>query len=83
MKLQLVEDDVELARWPEMPMPMPRQRKTVSKAMLVQNTFSLDDAPSAEAIDIYIHRLRKHLANSSAQIMTPRRLGYIVREHDP
>jgi two-component system, OmpR family, response regulator TctD len=61
---------------------MLRQGKTVSKAMLVESIYSLDDTPSADAIDIYIHRLRKHLAESSAQIMTLRGLGYILRARD-
>jgi two-component system response regulator TctD len=56
-----------------------RQGKTVSKSALMESIFSLDDEPSADAIDIYIHRLRKHLATSSAQIMTLRGLGYILR----
>jgi two-component system response regulator TctD len=58
---------------------MLRQGKTVSKTVLMESVFSLDDEPSADAIDIYIHRLRKHLARSSAQIMTLRGLGYILR----
>ncbi|SAK86179.1 response regulator protein [Caballeronia catudaia] len=58
---------------------MLRQGKTVSKAMLVDSISSLDDAPSDDAIDIYIHRLRKHLSSSSAQIMTLRGLGYVLR----
>jgi two-component system response regulator TctD len=58
---------------------MLRQGKTVSKVALMESIFSLDDEPSADAIDIYIHRLRKHLATSSAQIMTLRGLGYILR----
>ena len=45
---------------------MLRQGKTVSKSVLMESVFSLDDEPSADAIDIYIHRLRKHLARSSA-----------------
>jgi two-component system response regulator TctD len=44
--------------------------------------FTLDDEPSADAIDIYIHRLRKHLCMSSAQITTLRGLGYILRSND-
>lgn len=61
---------------------MLRQGKTVSKAMLVESIFSLDDVPSGDAIDIYIHRLRKRLAESTAQIMTLRGLGYILRMRD-
>ncbi len=49
----------------------------------MDKVFTLDDEPSADAIDIYIHRLRKHLASSSAKIMTLRGLGYILREEVP
>src|SRR5260370_12142149 len=62
---------------------MLKQGKTVSKVTLMDKVFTLDDEPSADAIDIYIHRLRKHLASSSAKIMTLRVLGYILREAVP
>ncbi|KVG19971.1 response regulator [Burkholderia ubonensis] len=58
---------------------MLQQNKTVSKARLMDSVFALDDEPSADAIDIYIHRLRKHLALSTAEIITLRGLGYILR----
>jgi two-component system, OmpR family, response regulator TctD len=58
---------------------MLRQGKTVSKTTLMETIFSLDDEPGADAIEIYIHRLRRHLGMSSAQIMTLRGLGYILR----
>ncbi|WP_207005156.1 response regulator [Trinickia mobilis] len=61
---------------------MLRQGKTVSKTTLMDSVFGFDDEPSVDAIDIYIHRLRKHLASSSAQIMTLRGLGYILRARD-
>ncbi|MGH8778124.1 response regulator [Paraburkholderia sp.] len=57
-----------------------RQGKTVSKAALMATVYGIDDEPSADAIDIYIHRLRKQLTGSTARIMTLRGLGYIVRE---
>ncbi|WP_233852521.1 response regulator transcription factor [Paraburkholderia sp. HD33-4] len=59
-----------------------KQGKTVSKATLIDKIFALDEEPSADAIDIYIHRLRKHLAASTAKIMTLRGLGYILREEE-
>ncbi|KVL69389.1 response regulator [Burkholderia ubonensis] len=58
---------------------MLQQNKTVSKARLMDSVFALDDEPSGDAIDIYIHRLRKHLALSTAEIITLRGLGYILR----
>ncbi|HKT98899.1 MAG TPA: response regulator [Paraburkholderia sp.] len=61
---------------------MLRQGRTVSKNTLMDSVFGLDDEPSADAIDIYIHRLRKHLVTSSAQIMTLRGRGYILRPRD-
>ena len=61
---------------------MLRQGKTVSKTALMDSVFGLDDEPSADAIDIYIHRLRKHLIHSTAQIMTLRGLGYILRTRE-
>ncbi|SMG00570.1 response regulator [Burkholderia singularis] len=61
---------------------MLQQGKTVSKARLMDNIYDLDDEPSADAIDIYIHRLRKHLTGSLAQIITLRGLGYILRTKD-
>ncbi|WP_394756820.1 winged helix-turn-helix domain-containing protein, partial [Rhodoferax sp.] len=37
---------------------------------------------STDAIEIYVHRLRKKLEHSSAQIMTLRGLGYLLRQAD-
>lgn len=59
-----------------------RQGKTVSKAALMDGVFGLDDEPSADAIEIYIHRLRKKLEPSQAAIMTLRGLGYLLRKKD-
>ncbi|KAF3462089.1 DNA-binding response regulator [Ralstonia solanacearum] len=53
--------------------------RTVSKQALVNGVFGLDDEASPEAIEIYIHRLRKKLEHSSATIVTLRGLGYLLR----
>ncbi|MFX7832902.1 winged helix-turn-helix domain-containing protein, partial [Acinetobacter baumannii] len=37
---------------------------------------------SADAIEIYISRLRKKLEHSSAAIMTLRGLGYLLKQKD-
>jgi len=52
---------------------------TVSKAALAQSLFSLDEGISFDAIEIYVHRLRKKLARSDATIVTLRGLGYVLR----
>lgn len=52
---------------------------TVSKPALAQSLFSLDQQVSPEAIEIYVHRLRKKLEPSDAAIVTLRGLGYLMR----
>ena len=61
---------------------MLKQGKTVSKAALMSSVFGLDDEPSADAIEIYIHRLRKKLEHCQAAIMTLRGLGYLLKQKD-
>ena len=52
---------------------------TVTKQALAQSLFSLDEDVSTDAIEIYVHRLRKKLEAGSARIMTLRGLGYLLR----
>ncbi|ADJ64872.1 response regulator [Herbaspirillum seropedicae] len=59
-----------------------RQGKTVSKTALMKGVFSLSEEPSADAIEVYISRLRKKLDRSGAAIMTLRGLGYLLRQRD-
>ncbi|WP_018897934.1 response regulator [Rhizobium sp. 2MFCol3.1] len=53
---------------------------TVSKAVLSESVFGFDDEADPSAIEIYVHRLRKKLEPSSAQIATLRGLGYLLRD---
>lgn len=55
---------------------------TVTKQSLAQSLFSLNEDVSTDAIEIYVHRLRKKLENSSATILTLRGLGYLLRQAD-
>lgn len=52
---------------------------TVSKSALAQSLYSLDETLSVDAIEIYVHRLRKKLEGSDAAIVTLRGLGYVLR----
>ncbi len=47
-----------------------------SKAKLVDRLFSYDEDVSENAIEVYVGRLRKHLAGSNVEISTVRGLGY-------
>jgi two-component system, OmpR family, response regulator TctD len=61
---------------------MLRQGKAVSKSALMESIFGLDEPASLDAVDLYVHRLRKHLAESTARIATVRGLGYILRANE-
>lgn len=55
--------------------------KTVSKPALAETLFTMDESVSPDAIEIYIHRLRKKLQSSDASIITLRGLGYLLKSH--
>ncbi|MBY6058554.1 response regulator transcription factor [Leisingera daeponensis] len=50
--------------------------RILSKSKLVDRLFSYDEDVSENAIEVYVARLRKHLAGSGVQITTVRGLGY-------
>jgi len=59
-----------------------RAGQTVPKEKLFQQVFSLDDNASVDAIEIYIHRLRKKLETTApgrVAITTLRGLGYLLQ----
>lgn len=47
-----------------------------SKSALLDRLFSYDEEGSENAIEVYVGRLRRHLAASSVQTATLRGLGY-------
>ena len=57
-----------------------RLGKPVSRNALFEKVFSFDDEARVEAIEIYVHRLRKKLEGSGAFVSTLRGLGYVLSE---
>jgi len=55
---------------------------TVSKRTLVDAIFGLEDEPSVDAVDLYVHRLRRKLETAQATIITLRGVGYLLRTRD-
>ena len=53
--------------------------KTVSKPALAGRLYTVDDEASADAIEVYVHRLRKKMEGCDAAIVTLRGLGYLLR----
>ncbi len=60
-------------------MLMMKTGKTVSKKALADSLFSFDEDVNPEAIEIYIHRVRKKLEPGDAVIVTLRGLGYLLK----
>ena len=52
--------------------------RVLSKQQLAQHLYSFDDNSSENAIEIYIHRLRKQLPQDSFQLRTVRGIGYLL-----
>lgn len=79
-------------RGQDLPLP-PRERsllealmlkagRTVSRQALQDAIFSLDEEASADAVDLYLHRLRKKLEASQATIITLRGVGFLLRTRE-
>jgi two-component system, OmpR family, response regulator TctD len=58
---------------------MMKAGKTVSKQSLADTLYTLDDNVSPDAIEIYVHRLRKKMEGCDASVVTLRGLGYLLR----
>jgi two-component system response regulator TctD len=55
-----------------------RPGRVMSKEQLASQVFGLDEEASPDAIEIYIHRLRKKLDGQPVAIVTFRGLGYLL-----
>lgn len=59
-----------------------RPGRVMSKEQLASQVFGLDEEASADAIEIYVHRLRKKLDGHAVAIITFRGLGYLLENRD-
>ncbi|GBH08234.1 DNA-binding response regulator [Pseudomonas syringae pv. actinidiae] len=59
-----------------------RPGRVMSKEQLAAQVFGLDEEASPDAIEIYVHRLRKKLDGHSVCIVTFRGLGYLLESRD-
>ena len=63
-----------------------RSGRAVSKEKLFDEVFALDDDANLDAIELYIHRVRKKLetgAPGAAAITTLRGIGYLLQPREP
>jgi len=61
---------------------MLRQGKVVNKEQIMEAVCSWDEDVGDNAIEVYIHRLRKKLEDSGTRIRTIRGLGYLLEADD-
>ncbi len=52
--------------------------QVVAKQALLEKLFGLEDEPGINAVEIYVHRLRKKLEPAGVRIRTVRGLGYLL-----
>lgn len=56
--------------------------RPVAREVVFEKIYSMEQDARAEAIEIYVHRLRKKLEGSGVQITTVRGLGYMISAVD-
>lgn len=56
-----------------------RAGRSVSKNVLAENVFGFDDEANPNAVEIYVHRVRRKLEGSGVAIATLRGLGYVLK----
>lgn len=64
---------------------MRREGSVVSKKLVEDQIFGLAGDVSSNAVEVYVHRLRKELADRGAKvkIQTVRGVGYVISEEKP
>ncbi|WP_321884054.1 response regulator [Burkholderia cepacia] len=55
-----------------------RNGRAINKDTLSEKIFGLDELVNSDAIEIYVHRLRKKLKDTGVAIVTLRGLGYLL-----
>lgn len=60
-----------------------RPGRVFTKEELLDRLFGFDEAPSANAVELYVGRLRRKLEGARAEVVTLRGLGYRLVAHDP
>jgi len=57
-----------------------REGKVVTKQQIVDHLYGWEDVSSSNAIEVFIHRLRKKLDDSGVAITTVRGMGYLIEK---
>lgn len=57
-----------------------REGKVVTKQQIVDHLYGWEDVSSSNAIEVFVHRLRKKLEHSGVSIATVRGMGYLIEK---
>jgi len=57
-----------------------REGKVVTKQQIVDHLYGWEDVSSSNAVEVFIHRLRKKLEGSGVTIATVRGMGYLIEK---
>ncbi len=57
-----------------------REGKVVTKQQIIDNLYGWEDVSSGNAVEVFIHRLRKKLEASGTIITTVRGMGYLLEK---
>jgi two-component system OmpR family response regulator len=55
-----------------------RAGRVVTKQQIIDHLYGWDDVSSSNAVEVFIHRLRKKLEACGMDIRTVRGMGYLV-----
>jgi two-component system OmpR family response regulator len=59
-----------------------RQGKVVSKEQIINQLFGFGEDVGSNAIEVYVHRVRRKLEPFGIEIRTVRGMGYLLDKHD-
>jgi two-component system OmpR family response regulator len=59
-----------------------RQGRVVSKEQIIDHQFGFGDDVGSNAIEVYVHRVRKKLEPLGIDIRTVRGMGYLLDKFD-
>ncbi len=59
-----------------------RPGRPIAKSSLIEQIFGFDDGAAPNALEVYVHRVRKKIEAGDVRILTLRGLGYVLRRRD-
>jgi len=57
-----------------------REGRVVTKQQIVDHLYGWEDASSSNAVEVFVYRLRRKLADSGVDIKTVRGMGYLIEK---